>query len=313
MSYGFGTVIAIILAEVIMGTKLSAIILSVPLFLAPAWLSAQSRSSDFPANDRNGDGVIDRAEWDGTRAAFRRHDGNRDGVLSGNEVPGWFYGRTNETQVSDTGRYPLGDLDRNGNGYIERREWRGRMAEFRSLDRNRDGRLSDGEYSGDYQSTRSRSADQPADRLDRNRSGAVEGYEWPYNSQLFHQLDRNGDSTLTQDELSNISGATLGQLDRNRNNVLDRDEWPGGFAQFRDLDANNDNRVTADEFFTRGGDWQRRQRFRAWDQNGDGIIQSTEWKSASDLFHRLDTNANSQIELSEFMNDTQTYLNPNRW
>jgi len=281
---------------------LAALLLS----LAPAWLGAQSQS--FPADDRNGDGVIDRAEWNGTRAAFRHHDSNRDGVLSGNEVPGWFYGRTNEAQLGSVPGSELNDLDRNRDGYIERREWNGRMAEFRSMDRDRDGRISNTEFYGE--STRARSVD----RLDRNRSGRVEGYEWPYNATLFHQLDTNRDSTLSAAELQNMNKATLKQLDRNHNNVIDTSEWPGGFAQFSDLDENNDGRVTSEEYFGRGGEWQRRQRFNTWDKNNDGIIQSTEWRTGADLFHRLDTNGDSQVDWSEFRNDEQAYLTPNpRW
>jgi Ca2+-binding EF-hand superfamily protein len=289
-----------------MRSTLQAIVLAIPLAAAPAWLGAQTQS--FPAEDRNGDRVIDRSEWNGTRAAFRQHDTNRDRVLSGNEIPGWFYGRTNETQARNTNGSELYDMDRNRDGYIERREWNGRMAEFRSMDRDRDGRISGSEFYGE--STRARSAG----RLDRNASGRVEGYEWPYNAALFHQLDRNGDSALTEDELQNMNNATLKQLDRNHNNVIDTEEWPGGFAQFRDLDENNDGRVTSEEYFSRGGDWQRRQRFNAWDKNRDGIVQSTEWRNAADLFHRLDTNGDSQVDWSEFRNDQQSYLTPNpRW
>jgi len=310
---------------------LPAFILGAPLFLAPAWLCAQS---DFPAQDRNNDRVIDRGEWDGTRAAFRRHDTNRDGVLSGNEIPGWFYDRSNgrnttdrnSTEMSDLSRSTVQDLDRNGNGYIDRWEWRGRTADFRTMDRDRDGRVSDREFyanrdnlnrddvNGDNlsQNQRTTSRARAVDRLDKNNNSRIEGYEWPYNTDLFHQLDTNHDSTLTEDELRNMSNATLTQLDRNKNGRVDTDEWPGGFATFRDLDENNDGRVNADEYFTRGGSWQRQQRFRQWDRNGDGIIQSTEWKSARDLFHRLDTNRNSQIEWSEFEADQQSYLTPNR-
>jgi hypothetical protein len=50
-------------------------------------LSAQD---NFPANDRNGDGIITRDEWNGNMRTFRTHDVNNDGMLSGNELPrGW--------------------------------------------------------------------------------------------------------------------------------------------------------------------------------------------------------------------------------
>ena len=40
----------------------------------------------FPEMDRDGDGVITRAEWRGSDRSFREHDWNSDGVLSGDEV-----------------------------------------------------------------------------------------------------------------------------------------------------------------------------------------------------------------------------------
>lgn len=36
--------------------------------------------------DRNGDGIVTRAEWSGNDQSFRQHDRNNDGVLSGSEL-----------------------------------------------------------------------------------------------------------------------------------------------------------------------------------------------------------------------------------
>ena len=98
--------------------------------------AAQSKA-EIQRMDRNGDGVVTRAEWQGPNGAFRLHDTNKDGVLSGNEV--W-----------DNGRGPRVDrfreYDRNNDGVISRREWNGPIAEFRDLDRNRDNRLSRAEF-----------------------------------------------------------------------------------------------------------------------------------------------------------------------
>jgi len=294
-------------------------------------LLAPGQSYDFPADDRNGDAVISRDEWNGSMRIFRDRDRNNDGVLSGNELPrGWRRSahddfdrsRDRSLTVDENAGRPewqerrrFRDQDRDRDDFISRSEWDGDMATFRRMDDDRDGRLTWSEYTrGPMDQTRSRRNDAAArtDQLDKNNSGAVEGYEWPYNRELFHQLDSNADSVLTAGELRNMSQATISQLDKNRNNQVDRDEWPGGFADFRDLDANGDGRVSAAEYFERGRDWQRRQRFNQWDKNGDGIVQSTEWQTANDLFHRLDTNANSQIEWEEFRADTSRYLTPGR-
>ena len=204
---------------------------------------------------------------------------------------------------------------------ISRREWRGDARTFRELDRNRDGVLSGNEVPRTaarerrnnneriYRDSRDR-AETRAGRLDRNESGVVEGYEWPYNRAVFHRLDGNRDSVLPPEELDNIDSATLTELDRNRDGTVGSNEWPGGFAKFERLDNDRDGRVSADEYFERGGEWRRRQRFDVWDKNGDGIIQSTEWKSDAKLFHRLDTDHDSTVTWDEVRADKERYLDP---
>jgi EF hand domain-containing protein len=87
--------------------------------------------------DRNGDGVITRAEWLGPDGAFRLHDTNKDDVLSGSEV--WESGRGPRFAT-------FRDYDTNRNGVISRSEWHGSFASFRSLDRNRDNLISRAEF-----------------------------------------------------------------------------------------------------------------------------------------------------------------------
>jgi hypothetical protein len=208
-------------------------------------------------------------------------------------------------------------LDRDGDGQITRREWRGIMRDFRSRDWNRDGVLSGDEVSGRNSRNRSNAAAQQGgraiDKLDDNQSGAVEGFEWPYNANVFHQLDTNRDSVLTQDELRNINQATLRELDQNRNGQIDDSEWPGGFAQFEKLDQNNDGRVAADEYYERGGEWQRRGRFDQWDTNRDGGLTSSEWKSSTQLFRRLDRDRDGKVDWSEYQANTDRYDRPYGW
>jgi Ca2+-binding EF-hand superfamily protein len=280
-------------------------------------------SRAFSRYDRNGDGIISQEEMPGqgtrsrTRSNAGRLDQNRSGAVEQYEWPynpGVFEqldrnrdGALVSRELEDISSVAIDKLDQNRNRRIDSNEWPGGFAEFRDLDQNGDGRISPREYyeqGNDWQrrtrSSASGANSTTADRLDKNASGRVEGYEWPYNRELFHQLDTNGDSTLSQDELRNMTRATLAQVDKNRNGRIEEQEWPGGFADFQQLDENRDGRVSANEYFERGGEWQQQQRFRAWDTNRDGIIQSTEWKSDNDLFHRLDTNANSQIEWDEF-------------
>lgn len=213
-------------------------------------------------------------------------------------------------------------LDRDGDGQVTRREWRGNLQEFRNRDWNHDGVLSGdeiyGRRNGD-EGMRNRTVTgnngngRAIDKLDTNRSGAVEGYEWPYNARIFHQLDRNGDSVLTQDELRNMDRATLSQLDQNRNGRIDENEWPGGFAEFNRLDQDNNGRISADEYMQRGGEWQRRGRFDQWDTNQDSRLTMNEWKSSAALFRRLDKNRDGFVDWSEYQANTDRYDRPYGW
>lgn len=102
--------------------------------LMPSVVTAQVRPS-FQGMDRDGDGVITRAEWRGSDESFRRYDLNGDGVLSGDEVraPG---------QESDIGAaFALVDL--NGDGRVTREEWN---RAFDQLDQNRDGIVTQQEF-----------------------------------------------------------------------------------------------------------------------------------------------------------------------
>jgi Ca2+-binding EF-hand superfamily protein len=95
-----------------------------------------NRVDDRVANmDANHDGRVTRDEWRGSRAAFDRLDGNRDGVLSGTEVSG------NEPPPDF-----FTSVDTNRDGQITRDEWQWSRSSFDMRDRNRDGRLSRDEF-----------------------------------------------------------------------------------------------------------------------------------------------------------------------
>jgi hypothetical protein len=110
---------------------------------------AQSKA-EIQNMDRNGDGIVTRAEWQGEGGAFRLHDTNKDGVLSGTEV--WDEGdaRRRGRSPSDTGfDGRLGrfrDYDTNNDGVIVRSEWHDQSISFRAMDRNRDNRISRDEF-----------------------------------------------------------------------------------------------------------------------------------------------------------------------
>jgi hypothetical protein len=113
------------------GVVLSGAVL-IGTLLLPATTAAQDQMR-FRAMDRNRDGVVTRAEWQGSDQSFRQQDRNGDGILSGDEVRiGQGAGIVNV--------FALVDLD--GNGKVTTQEW---TRAFAQLDVNRDGLLTEDE------------------------------------------------------------------------------------------------------------------------------------------------------------------------
>src|SRR4051812_47416297 len=179
--------------------------------------------SGFYGQDRNGDGVITRDEWRGSDQSFRQHDMNEDGVLSGNELPARMrtrrqtQGNNNENRDYDRNRYNDQDRynDRNRSDDPDRYNNQNRYN-----DRNGpDNQTSYGERNDGYRNRSAVSTGRNAtmDQLDKNRNGVVEGDEWIFDPNIFHQLDRNGDSVLSADELRNTSPESLRNQGQNGN------------------------------------------------------------------------------------------------
>ena len=116
------------------------------LFAAALTVTAQNRVVSHP-DDENGDGRISRDEWRGDRRTFREYDQNRDGVLSGNEVPGGNdrdrTGRNTRSRSSTADR-----LDTDRSGVVEGSEWPYSRDVFRRLDRDRNSVLTRDELDG---------------------------------------------------------------------------------------------------------------------------------------------------------------------
>jgi len=119
-----------------MKSTLYRVVLSGTLLIATLLLPSTTTAQDqmrFRAMDRNRDGVVTRAEWQGNDQSFRQQDRNGDGILSGDEV------RVAQGAGS-VNVFALVDSD--GNGKVTTQEWR---RAFTQLDVNRDGVLTEGE------------------------------------------------------------------------------------------------------------------------------------------------------------------------
>src|SRR6476469_2042544 len=104
--------------------------------------SAQDRSQ-FRGLDRNGDGVITRAEWRGNNQSFRNHDLNGDNVITREEM------RIAENRSGTLWTsQDFNVLDRNGDERVSRYEWRPGYGVFDTVDRNRDDVITRAEFLG---------------------------------------------------------------------------------------------------------------------------------------------------------------------
>lgn len=108
----------------------------------------------FRNMDRNGNGVIERGEWNANRGAFEQYDWNNDGILSGDELR------------------------------------RGARRPARAAERD-DRNASDSSFTS----------------LDINRSGTITPDEWKWTVRSFNRYDTDGDNLLTRREFEAGGGA----------------------------------------------------------------------------------------------------------
>jgi Ca2+-binding EF-hand superfamily protein len=231
--------------------------------------STGSTSNDtmrFRDMDRNGNGMIERGEWNGSARSFQVHDWNNDGTLSREEVR--HGGRRGARAAEDDDFDPTGPatwttrnfhlLDRNNDNRVSASEWYYAPEYFRRADRDRNGFLSAAEFTGTGGGVWDDDRDDRFDNLDANNNGRVERSEWHGSADAFSWLDRNRDNVLTRAEVvgedaGNNTFDSFVSLDYNRNNVLEFSEWRWSRRSFNTYDTNGDGRLSRQEFAARGG------------------------------------------------------------
>ena len=173
--------------------------------------------ANFTTIDRDRNGRISSREWQYDYESFRRADRNGDGMLARAEFLG-----TNTIDDDRDDRFEY--IDGNNDGRIERSEWHGSGETFEWLDRNRDDVLSRAEVVGTQAAPRT-SADRFG-RLDSDGNGRIQANEWQWSRRSFDQRDTNRDGALTRNEFGAgptaaetarpvaTSGATSGQIVR---------------------------------------------------------------------------------------------------
>lgn len=115
----------------------------------PAQTQQNPQQMRWANMDRNGDGVITRAEWRGTAQAFQNADWNRDGILSGDEV--WPTAARSNRRVDAAAQQRdarFQTLDQDRDGQLARWEWPDSWQSFTALDQNGDDVLTRQEVVG---------------------------------------------------------------------------------------------------------------------------------------------------------------------
>ena len=241
-------------------------VMAVALVLALAGgetAAAQGRQKmRFPGMDRNNDGRITRAEWNGSDQSFKGHDWNGDGVLAGDEVrPGARRGvqqdRERDFDTPDR-EYPFDDwtvrgfdgVDHNRDNRITADEWHFDRESFRRADHNRDNAISRAEFLNEDAQDEDDDRDDRFVDLDVNRDNRISRDEWHGTRARFDVLDDNRDGALTRAEVFGTEPPPdlFTSTDVNRNGTIARDEWHWTLGSFDRLDKNRDGRLTREEF-----------------------------------------------------------------
>ena len=320
----------------LMRTLTAAALLAAPV-AAMAQL-AEARAQRFRELDKNHDGVLTLEEYGGHPGNFHAMDANGDGVLSFDEFVNRYRDGNQNAPAQAPGTPPVttevpltpvdafARMDRNGNGVIDRGEWRSDLApaSFARLDRNHDGVVTRDEFANPlpYNSAEARFGE-----MDVDNKGYINRNEWRGESLSFDAVDRNGDNRITMDEYLSRGTAygygtlesRFAQLDRNHNGWLSRGEWRGEALSFDAVDRNGDNRITLDEYLNQNaglngnpsgyGSSDREARFARMDRNRDGVISRYEW-SESIPFSDVDRNHDGVVTLNEYLNAPVVYEEP---
>ena len=209
-------------------------------------------------------------------------------------------------------------MDRDGDGRVSQKEWRGTLQSFRVHDWNGDGVLSGDEVrpgaqrqrdANDFDPQRNRQyadwTEEAFADLDHNRDGRITKEEWHYDNEAWMRADRNRDNVLTRAEFIGDATSDLDRedrfeyLDANNNGRIDRAEWHGTRDAFQWLDRNGDGALSRTEVVGEDASVDA-DTFVSLDYNRDGRLSQDEWHWSRRSFLQQDSNRDGAISREEF-------------
>lgn len=228
----------------------------------------QANSDLIKTFDRNANNVVERNEFPGTPEDFNRYDQNKDGVISLQEAQSVTAGGA-LGGPGGSDKTPFDQADKDGDGFLSKKEIRLTKKEFKQFDTDKDNRIGREEF---LEVTKARQEKQEATAA-KNRGGKTR----PQNANEF-----------------------MARWDKNHDDVLVQDELDGGVRYlFPQIDSDEDRKVTKTEV-------ERYFRVQAalgfmekYDLNGDGIVTREEFSGPEILFERCDFNQDGIISKAD--------------